>query len=191
MQSEAWPYFSRWLYWISSVLLTHGVGSICGSEDVFSAIMLSGAVQMVSLLSIGTLHLACDTGGMVGSILMVYSPLRLPILSKEFGYIAVSCSLSVIDGTYRFMKYWLLLCTEATLSLSQPWSCPWESCWHWSCLLAIHSVSLSIGLWPVVVSLWYFSAICLPDRTVFYPLFSLHFAERTEFCMCYLSANFS
>ena len=76
-------------------LLTHGVGFICGSR-MSSAIMVSRATQMASLLSIGTLCLAYDTGGMVGLILMVYLPFRLPILSKEFGYIAVSYSLSVI-----------------------------------------------------------------------------------------------
>ena len=78
---------------------------------------------MASLLSIGTLHLACCTGAMFGSILMVYSPLRLPILSKEFGYIAVSCSLSVIKAP-RVHGILASLCTEATLSLSQCWSRP-------------------------------------------------------------------
>ena len=105
------------------VLLTHGVGSICVSR-MSSVIMLSRATQMASSLSVGTLHLACCTGAMVGSILMVYSPFKLPILSKEFGYIAVSCSLSVIltPTGYGILAS---LCTEATLSVSQPWSHHW------------------------------------------------------------------
>ena len=78
-------------------LLTHGVGSICGSR-MSSAIMLSRAAEMASLLSIGTLRLACWTGATLESILMVYSPFKLPILSKEFGYIVVSCSLSLIKA---------------------------------------------------------------------------------------------
>ena len=160
-------------------LLTHGVGSICGSR-MSPAIMLSRATEIASLLSIGTLRLACCTGAMLGSILMVYSPFRLPILSKEFGYISVSCSLSLIKvptGSWNigFSLHRGNSFTEPTLVTSL------GSCWHRSSL-DIHSVSLGISRWPVVFSSWYFSAICLPDRTVFYSLFSdpLHF--RTEFC---------
>ena len=112
-------------------LLTHGVGSICGSR-MSPAIMLSRAAQMASLLSIGTLRLACCTGAMLGSILMVYSPFRLPILSKEFGYIAVSCSLSLIKAPTGSWNIGFSLhrgnsFTEPTLVMSL------GSCWHWSC----------------------------------------------------------
>ena len=112
-------------------LLTHGVGSICGSR-MSPAIMLSRAAQMASLLPIGTLHLACCTGAMLGSILMVYSPFRLPIQSKEFWYIAVSCSLSLVKAPTGSWNIGLSLhrgnsFTEPTLVTSL------VSCWHWSC----------------------------------------------------------
>ena len=92
-------HFSRRLYWICGTVNPWGwfYLSICGSM-MSSAIMLSRAAQMASLLSIGTLRLACWTGPTLGSILMVYSPFRLPILLKEFRYIAVSCSLSLIKA---------------------------------------------------------------------------------------------
>ena len=101
-------------------LLTHGVGYICGSR-MSSAIKLSRATQMASLLSIGTLCLACCTG-----------PFRLPILSKEIRYIAVSCSLSVMmvpTGSWNigFSLHRGSSFTEPTLVMS------WGSCWHWSC----------------------------------------------------------
>ena len=112
-------------------LLTHGVGSICGSK-MSPSIMLSRAVEMASLLSISTLHLAYCTGWMLGSILMVYSPFRLPILSKEFRYIAVNCSLSVIrvpTGSWNigFNLHRGNSLNEPTLVTS------WGSYLHWSC----------------------------------------------------------
>ena len=113
------------------VLFTHGVGSICG-YSMSSLVIWSRAVQMASLLSIGTLRLACETGGTVGSILMVYSPLRLPTLSNELGYIFVNCSLSVTEAPAGSWKIGFSL--HRGNSLAEPaLVTSWGSCLHWSC----------------------------------------------------------
>ena len=40
---------------------------------------------MASLHSMGTLHLACCTGGTEGSRQMLYTPGMLPVVSKDWG----------------------------------------------------------------------------------------------------------
>ena len=95
------------------------------------------------------------------------------------------------------MKYWLLSAERQLLH----WANPGHITWVLLALelsLAIHDVCLGISRWLVVLSLWYFSAICSPDRTIFSPPLLLKWPssggiscrpaspERTEFCSCEL-----
>ena len=65
--------------------LTQGVGSICFAMIPWQTILFS-SFSISALCSMGTLHLPCCTGGMLGSVLMSYSPDMSPIWSKELGY---------------------------------------------------------------------------------------------------------
>ena len=65
--------------------LTHGVGSICFAMIPWWTISFS-SFSISTLCSMGTLCLPCCTGGMLGSVLMSYSPDMSPIRSKELGY---------------------------------------------------------------------------------------------------------
>ena len=64
--------------------LTHGVGSVCFAMMPWRTISFSSFL-ISALCSIGTFHLPCCMGGMLGLVLMSYSPDMLPILSKELG----------------------------------------------------------------------------------------------------------
>ena len=76
---------------------TQGVGSTY-SVMISSSIRKSSSLSIASFDSMGTFLLVCCAGFTVGSILMLYSPFKLPSLSKELGYSFFSCS-TVLHGT--------------------------------------------------------------------------------------------
>ena len=65
--------------------LTHGVSSVCFAMIPWQTISFS-SFSISALCSMGTLHLPCCTGGMLGSVLMSYLPDMSHIPSKELGY---------------------------------------------------------------------------------------------------------
>ena len=65
--------------------LTHGVSSICFAMIPWWTISFN-SFSISTLCSMGTLHLPCCMGGMLGYVLMSYLPDMSPIRLKEFGY---------------------------------------------------------------------------------------------------------
>ena len=63
---------------------THSVGSVTGVIMPKFTISCS-AVSIGSLYSMGTLQRACCTGGIEGSVQIVYVPHRLPTQSNDRG----------------------------------------------------------------------------------------------------------
>ena len=77
---------------------THSVGLVTGAIICGCSISLS-FFSISSLWCVGTLHLACCTGGTVGSSLMEYLPGMLPTVSKRWGMLVLGkkCLTSFIE----------------------------------------------------------------------------------------------
>ena len=87
-------YFSIVLPWIS-YWKDPRVGSIC-NVMIFCSSAFSSSFSVASLELMEILLLACYTYGTDGSIMMSYSPMRLPSLSMKLGLSTISCSMSVM-----------------------------------------------------------------------------------------------
>ena len=75
---------------------THSVGQ--ETSMMTPLVTMSSSVFLIcSQYSLGTLHQACYTGRMLGSVLMVYVPDMLPMVCKELGK---ACFNAIMSKTW-------------------------------------------------------------------------------------------